>query len=132
MGRRRALLGLGLAAFGALALWSQAPGGRFAAAALAGLWVIWVGASCLLASADPRSWRAWGLLAAGCVLLGLWWVSILPSNDRVWAADVARTLRAERAEIAVTGPGNATVNVPEQGGRRSRGVDEVLVVDRSG
>jgi len=91
-----ALLGLGLAAFGALALWNQAPGGRFAAAALAGLWVIWVGASCLLASADPRSWRAWGLLAAGCVLLGLWWVAITPSNDRVWAADVARTLRAER------------------------------------
>ena len=91
-----ALLGLGLAAFGALALWNQAPGGRFAAAALAGLWVIWVGASCLLASADPRSWRAWGLLAAGCGLLGLWWVAITPSNDRVWAADVARTLRAER------------------------------------
>ncbi|RIX71539.1 Lnb N-terminal periplasmic domain-containing protein, partial [Acidovorax cavernicola] len=91
-----ALLGLALAAFGALALWSHAPGGRLAAAALAGLWVIWVGASALLASADPRSWRAWGLLAVGCLLLGLWWAAITPSNDRVWAADVARTLRAER------------------------------------
>lgn len=90
------LLCLALAAFGALALWSHAPGGRLAAAALAGLWVIWVGAGGLLASADPRSWRAWGLLAAGCLLLGLWWSSITPSNDRVWAADVARTLRAER------------------------------------
>lgn len=90
------LLALALAGFGALALWSHAPGGRLAAAALAGLWVIWVGTTGLLASADPRSWRAWGLLAAGCVLLGLWWSAITPSNDRVWAADVARTLSAER------------------------------------
>jgi hypothetical protein len=43
-----------------------------------------------------------------------------------------RRLRAERAEIAVTGPANATVNVPERGGRRNRGEDELLVVDRSG
>ena len=50
----------------------------------------------MLASADPRSWRAWGLLAVGCLLLGLWWNAITPSNDRVWAADVARTLSAER------------------------------------
>lgn len=90
------LLGLALAGFGALALWSHAPGGRLAAAALAGLWIIWVGTTGLLASADPRSWRAWGLLTAGCVVLGFWWGSIAPSNDRVWAADVARTLRAER------------------------------------
>jgi hypothetical protein len=90
------VLALALAGFGALALWSHAPGGRLAAAALAGLWVIWVGATGLLASADPRSWRAWGLLAVGCLLLGLWWNAITPSNDRVWAADVARTLSAER------------------------------------
>jgi len=90
------LLGLVLAGFGALALWSHAPGGRLAAVALAVLWVIWVGTTGLLASADPRAWRAWGLLTAGCVLLGLWWGTITPSNDRVWAADVARTLRAER------------------------------------
>lgn len=90
------VLALALAAFGALALWSHAPGGRLAATALAGLWVIWVGTTGLLASADPRAWRAWGLLAAGCLVLGLWWSSITPSNDRVWAADVARTLSAER------------------------------------
>ena len=90
------LLGLVLAGFGALALWSHAPGGRLAAVALAVLWVIWVGTTGLLASADPRAWRAWGLLTAGCVLLGLWWGTITPSNDRVWAADFARTLRAER------------------------------------
>jgi len=90
------VLALALAGFGALALWSHAPGGRLAAVALAVLWVIWVGATGLLASADPRSWRAWGLLGAGCLLLGLWWNAITPSNDRVWAADVARTLSTER------------------------------------
>ncbi len=90
------LLGLVLAGFGALALWSQAPGGPLAAAALAALWVIWVGTAGLLAHSDPRSPLAWGLLAAGCLLLGLWWTSITPSNQRTWAADVSRTLRAER------------------------------------
>lgn len=90
------LLALVLAAFGALALWSLAPGGPLAAAALAGLWVIWVGTAGLLAHSDPRSPLAWGLLAAGCLLLGLWWTSTTPSNDRIWAADVSRTLRTER------------------------------------
>ncbi len=90
------LLGLVLAGFGALALWIQAPGGLLVAATLALLWLIWVGTAGLLASADPRSPLAWGLLAAGCLLLGLWWTSITPSNQRDWAADVARPLRVER------------------------------------
>ena len=45
---------------------------------------------------------ALGGYALGFAALLLWWFTLRPSHDRVWAEDVARLLRAERAGERVT------------------------------
>ena len=46
--------------------------------------------------AGARGWRAgWGGFALAVVIGILWWSSIRPSNDRVWAPDVAHGVTAE-------------------------------------
>jgi Domain of unknown function (DUF4105) len=77
------------AIWGALALWYQAPGGH----AMKTLCVIlWVGFCLVLLVALWQGRTALGLLAfafgVGCLLL--WWHRIVPSNDRIWADDVAQ------------------------------------------
>jgi hypothetical protein len=75
--------------WGALALWYQAPGGRGSKSCISALWACF-GILCVAAS-----WSRWlprGLCAFAlgyAALLG-WWRSLLPSNERDWADDVAR------------------------------------------
>lgn len=76
-------------AWGALALSYQLPGPLYARIVGAGIWtVLWLGLCAALVG-----WRAWwapvGMLVA-CAALALWWTTVRPSNDRVWADDVSR------------------------------------------
>jgi hypothetical protein len=79
-------------AWGALALWYKAPGGRAARAASSAGWLLWA-AVCLVGL--WHGWLAIALPAFAVAYAGLliWWVGLLPSNDRDWADDVAQTVR---------------------------------------
>jgi hypothetical protein len=44
----------------------------------------------------------WSALLAVAALFAVWWVSLLPSNDRIWQADVARTAWAEQSGNTLT------------------------------
>ncbi len=77
------------AIWGAFALWYQAPGGQ----SLKTLSVlIWVGFALILLIALWQGRTALAVLAFaaafGCLLM--WWQRIAPSNDRIWADDVAQ------------------------------------------
>ena len=77
------------AIWGALALWYQAPGGQ----ALKSLCVIlWVAFSLGILLALWQGRTTPGLLAFAVAFgaLLMWWHRIAPSNDRIWADDVAR------------------------------------------
>jgi hypothetical protein len=77
------------AIWGAFALWYQAPGGQ----ALKTFCVLfWVAFSLALLLALWQGRTALGLLAFALAFgaLLIWWHGIEPSNDRVWADDVAR------------------------------------------
>ena len=77
------------AIWGAFALWYQARGGN----ALKALSVcLWVGFSSALLIAVWQGRIAVGLLAFAVAFGGLliWWQRIAPSNDRIWADDVAQ------------------------------------------
>jgi hypothetical protein len=78
------------AAWGALALWFQVPGGWALESLAVGLWIVFT-LVILIAL-----WR--GRLALGAVsfavafaVLLTWWSLIQPSNNRLWADDVAQT-----------------------------------------
>lgn len=77
------------AIWGAFALWYQEPGGQ----ALKTLGVLlWCGVCLLLVIAlwHGRAGLALPVFAALFVGLLIWWQGIHPSNDRLWADDVAR------------------------------------------
>ena len=81
------LLGLP-AAWGALALWYQAPGGQLRI----GIVAIWA-AFCvgvLVALWQGRAGLAFFGFAIAFGILGFWWRHIVPTNDRPWANDVAK------------------------------------------
>lgn len=97
--RRLILIGKGLlmilivlcGAWGVLALSYRAPGGLLVKGLLVGLWVV------LMIVVAVLIWRGRVALAVlvhasafGALLL--WWMQLAPSNDRIWAADVAETL----------------------------------------
>ncbi|MDP9083959.1 MAG: DUF4105 domain-containing protein [Pseudomonadota bacterium] len=86
-----ATLVVGLSAiWGAFALWYRAPGSQ----AVKALTVFsWASLNLAIVFALWQGWIATGTLAFAATLGGLlvWWRRILPSNDRVWADDVART-----------------------------------------
>ncbi|MCJ8142399.1 DUF4105 domain-containing protein [Ancylobacter sp. A5.8] len=88
-----------VAAWSALAVFYQAQGvGRGLGWALVAL-----GSGGVIALAvSGRRLRALGMLALGVVLVGLWWATIRPSNERDWAPDVARGVTAEFAGREVT------------------------------
>ncbi len=75
--------------WGGLALWYQAPGMRTVKCMSAAVWLAFGAACCV------GLWTRWfapGLLAFtlayACLLI--WWNRLKPSNDRVWAPDVAQ------------------------------------------
>jgi hypothetical protein len=77
------------AIWGAFALWYQAPGGQ----ALKTLCLLlWAGFSLTLLIVLWQGRTAVGLLAFAAAFGGLliWWQRIAPSNDRIWADDVAQ------------------------------------------
>ena len=86
-------------AWGGLALWFQAPSSihvvvvlgwsAFAAAALAAMW-------------RGRIFLAVGAFATAFALLLVWWTQLSPSNDRVWAADVAEMTHGTTSGNRVT------------------------------
>src|SRR5580698_5809628 len=76
------------AAWGTLALWYQAPGVRLKIVII----VLWVAFSIGVLAA---LWHGRAVLAVASFALAFtamlfWWQRILPSNDRIWADDVAR------------------------------------------
>ena len=77
------------ASWGAFALWYQAPGGQLGKTLCV---LLWVGLHVFLIYLLWQGRAAVSVLAfavAFAVLL-IWWQSIEPSNDRVWADDVSR------------------------------------------
>jgi hypothetical protein len=75
-------------AWGALALAFRFPGPRFARLGAASLWALGCVALWVAWFVFHAGWALWTLLVAFGLLLA-WWATIRPSNDRVWADDVA-------------------------------------------
>ena len=77
------------AIWGAFALWYQAPGGH---AFKVFCVVLWAGFNLALLIALWQGRTALALLAfaVGFAALLIWWQRIAPSNDRIWADDVAQ------------------------------------------
>jgi len=89
------------ALWGAFALWYQAPGGH----ALKTLWVVvWAGfnVTLLIALWQGRSAIALLAFAVACGVMQVWWQRIPPSNDRIWADDVALMTSGEVTGNRVT------------------------------
>ncbi len=81
---------VGCAGWTAIALWFQAPGGPLLRGVfIAGWLTVALAALLALHSGHGRLALVAFALAMGGVLL--WWHSLKPSNDRIWADDVART-----------------------------------------
>lgn len=82
------------ALWGAFALWYQVPGGVAAKALAIGTWVL-LGAAMLFMLWTHRPVA--GLVGFALVFAGLllWWQQIKPSNDRIWADDVAQMTSGE-------------------------------------
>lgn len=76
-------------AWAALAIWYQAPGGQPLKTGLVALWIAFTLAA-LLALWQGRAGMALLGFAVAFGALVLWWQHIAPSNDRMWADDVAR------------------------------------------
>jgi hypothetical protein len=91
-----ALLGLGIGAWGAAALWFDGPSARALAGVLA---AIFFGASLVLPQRSVRG-MAGAVMLWGAVLV--WWSAIPPSNARNWQPDVANPPTATFAGDRVT------------------------------
>lgn len=90
-----------MAAWACAALWFQAPGGAAGRAALLALWVA------LSVAALAGLWRgerlAAGLgFAVAFSLVLAWWHRLRPSNDHLWADDLARTACGEIRDAVAT------------------------------
>ena len=91
------------ALWGCLALWYQAPGGVWGKGAAAAVWAaLCLGAMVALWRAGPWRRRAGWAYLIGLALLAGWWQTLAPSNDRIWADDVAKMLRGTVQGSTVT------------------------------
>jgi hypothetical protein len=79
------------AIWGTLALGYQAPGGHVLHAIIVTLWAVLSVAILVALWRGLTSLSLLGFAAAFTVLL-VWWHLLQPSNDRIWADDVARTM----------------------------------------
>ncbi|MBC9906719.1 DUF4105 domain-containing protein [Achromobacter xylosoxidans] len=89
------------ALWGGLALAYRLPGGAVVQGAAA---LAWAGL-CLYAAIAlwrGRARRAAWTWLVGMAALCVWWQTLAPSNDRIWADDVARTLRGSVSGSIVT------------------------------
>jgi hypothetical protein len=77
--------------WGALALWYQLPGNLATRTIGSVIWVIGVITLVTLAI-NRRSWMPFGIYVLSYAVLMFWWVSIAPSNNRIWAGDTSRLL----------------------------------------
>ncbi|MHC9083791.1 Lnb N-terminal periplasmic domain-containing protein [Luteimonas sp. RIT-PG2_3] len=99
------LVGLLATAWGALALWYQAPGAEWLVIALVAAWSLLGLVACVAIALRARAWRhrsdraplRWTLPACALAWLVLlvWWQTLQPSHQRDWADDVARLLAPE-------------------------------------
>ena len=78
-------------AWATLALWYQLPGNLATRTIGSTIWVAGVIALATLAI-NRRSWLPLGLYAVIYAVLLLWWTTIAPSNQRVWADDTSHLL----------------------------------------
>jgi Domain of unknown function (DUF4105) len=76
------------ALWGCLALWYQGPDDRMLRIAAVALWALFSLVMLLALCRNRTLWAAAPLALAVAVLL-LWWQRLAPSNDRLWADDVA-------------------------------------------
>jgi hypothetical protein len=77
-----------LAAWGCLALWYQVPGGRVLKSVSVAAWGALSLAMLIMLGQNRLAPGLLGFTVAFGALLA-WWHSLMPSNDRVWADDVA-------------------------------------------
>jgi Domain of unknown function (DUF4105) len=77
------------AAWGVFALWYQLPGGHALGAFGATVWAVF-SVAVLIALWRRRTAQGLGLFVAAFAGLLVWWHRIPPSNDHVWADDVAQ------------------------------------------
>jgi Domain of unknown function (DUF4105) len=77
--------------WGAFALWYQLPGNAVIRTMGSAAWVIGVIALVVIAI-HRRSWIPLGAYALIYAVLLLWWASIAPSNQRIWADDASHLL----------------------------------------
>jgi Domain of unknown function (DUF4105) len=84
---------VGFAGWTTIALWFQAPGTALRGLFIAGWLAFALGALLVLHRAHATLAIATFAVVSGGVLF--WWHSLKPSNDRLWADDVARTTSGE-------------------------------------
>jgi hypothetical protein len=85
---------VGFAGWSAIALWFQAPGGPLVRALFITAWLSFALAALLALHRGHAIAALVAFALAMCALL-LWWHSLKPSNDRIWADDVARIAAGE-------------------------------------
>ena len=86
------LLALLITTWWTVALGLRLPGPAWLAEGIAAVYAV---ASAIVLFALRPFWRALAVWVAGVVLLGLWWSTIRPSNQRDWVPEVDRLATAE-------------------------------------